>query len=412
MLRCDKIWTNAKLVTYSESVDNTYGIVENGAIGVADGRINLIIATDKLDDIAVSANEIIDIKGRLITPGFIDCHTHLVFTGDRSKEFEMRLEGKSYEEILKKGGGILATVNATRQASFEELYNESALRLNNLMHEGVTTVEIKSGYGLDLDNEIKMLKIAKKLEEKFPVSVKKTFLAHIIPEEYKNNREEYAEKICHEMIPEISRLRLADAVDVFCENIAFNLKETETIFKCANEYGFNIKIHAEQMSSSGAAKLAAKYSALSADHLEYLEESGVEEMAISHTVATLLPGAFYFLKEKQKPPVELFRKNMVDMAIATDINPGTSPFVSILLIINMACVLFGLTPYESLKGVTINAAKALGIADKTGSLDIGKDADFVIWDVRAPAMLAYQYGINPLIQVIKEGETILCMKDL
>jgi imidazolonepropionase len=280
------------------------------------------------------------------------------------------------------------------------------------MEEGVTTIEIKSGYGLDIENERKMLLVATMLEKNFPITIKKTFLAHIIPHEYQKERETYLDKICNDIIPAFVKEELIDAVDVFCENIAFSMEETESIFKCAKKYNLPVKIHAEQLSNSGAAKLAVQYKALSADHLECLDEEGVKCIKESGTVATLLPGAYYFLREEKRPPIELFRKYQVNMAVSTDLNPGTSPFASILLILNMACLLYSLTPAESLKGVTINAAKALGIENTSGSIDKGKDADFVIWDILSPVMLVYQYGINPLIQVIKKGEVSICMKNL
>ena len=310
------------------------------------------------------------------TPGLVDCHTHLVFGGSRAKEFELRLEGATYEEIARAGGGIVSTVKATREADLESLVEQTRPRLEAILAEGVTTIEIKSGYGLDLETELRMLKAARQLGREYPVEVKTTFLgAHALPPEYKDRADDYIDFVRDKVLPAAARLGLADAADAFCEKIGFTAGQTEKIFQKAAELGLPIKLHAEQLSDQGGAALAAKYKALSADHLEYVSEDGVRAMAESGTVAVLLPGAFYVLRETQLPPVDLFRKHNVPIALATDCNPGTSPVTSILLMLNMACTLFRMTPHEALKGVTINGAKALGIQDAVGTLEIGKQAD-------------------------------------
>ncbi len=397
----DAVWMNATIVTLSH-----LGTIENGAIAVLDGKIAWLGAMDQLSELSPDVIQH-DVRGRLITPGFIDCHTHLIYAGNRANEFELRLNGASYSEIALKGGGIQSTVRATRAATIEQLLEQSLPRVQSLMANGVTTVEIKSGYGLDLATEIKILQVAKKIEEMLPITVKKTFLgAHTVPPEYRDKPGKYVDYICDEMIPRIVEEGLADAIDVFCENIAFDLRATEQIFIAAKKYGLGIHVHAEQLSDMGGAALAARYQALSADHLEFLSESGVRSLAESNTVAVLLPGAFYFLREKQLPPVALLRQYQVPMAIASDCNPGTSPVGSLLLMLNMACVLFGFTPEEALYGVTLNAARALGIATAYGSLEVGKNADFLMWNAKDPVELCYYVGFNPLWGCVRTGEVL------
>jgi len=348
---------------------------------------------------------IIEGHGQWITPGLIDCHTHIIYASNRSNEFEMRLQGKSYQEIAENGGGIVSTGQATRKATEAELYQSALKRLNALESEGVTTIEIKSGYGLDLENEVKMLKVAEKLQQNSVASVHKTFLgAHTVPKDYKDSPDEYINIVCDEMIPHIAKLKLANAVDVFCENIGFTIEQTERVFKAATKHNLKVKVHAEQLSNIGGTALAAKYKALSSDHIECLDSAGVVAMAQAKMVAVLLPGPFYFIRETKLPPVDLLRKHNVPIAIATDSNPGTSPLNSILLMLNMACTLFKLTPNEALAGITCNAARALGAHNSIGQLMEGMDADIAIWDIEHPAELAYQFGVNPLKAVYKLGK--------
>jgi len=395
----DSIWINANLATMTEQ--DGYGAIENGAIAVKDGRIAWI---GRQKDVPENPAEAIhDMAGKWITPGLIDCHTHLIWSGNRAKEFEMRLNGASYEDIAIAGGGIISTVKATREASEEMLFEAALPRLQNLMREGVTGVEIKSGYGLDTENEAKMLRVATKLRDETGLRVQRTFLgAHALPPEHKNRPDDYIDTVCNEMMPALHEERLIDAVDGFCEKIGFSATQTESVFKKAQELGLPVKLHAEQLSDQGGAALTAKYKGLSADHLEYLGEDGVKAMAEAGTVATLLPGAFYFLRETKAPPIELLRKYNVPMAIATDMNPGSSPAHSLLLMLNMACTLFHMTPEEALAGVTRNAAKALGWND-CGMLKEGMRADFVLWDINQPAELSYRFGFNPCAGVIRNG---------
>jgi imidazolonepropionase len=320
----------------------------------------------------------------------------------------MRLEGKSYEEIANAGGGIVSTVKATRSASEQSLFQSALKRLTALHQQGVTSIEIKSGYGLDTDNEIKMLKVAKSLGQALPVTVLKTFLgAHALPVEYKDRADEYIDLVCNDMIPNISAKSLADAVDVFCEGIGFNLSQTEKVFAAAKAHNLPIKVHAEQLSNLGGTELAAQYQALSSDHIEFLDETGIKAMKAADMTAVLLPGAFYFLRETQLPPMDLLRKHGVSMAIATDANPGSSPICSIQLMLNMACTLFRLTPSEAIAGVTCNAAKALGLAKTKGQLSIGFDADIAVWNISQPAELCYQFGVNPLSALIQSGKQVI-----
>ncbi len=388
--------TQLKLATMLDG----YGLVDDGAVLIEDGVISWAGAASD----APSSRETINCKGRLATPGLIDCHTHLVYGGNRAAEFEQRLTGASYAGIAKAGGGIMSTVRATRAATEDELIVSALTRLDCLLGEGVTTVEVKSGYGLDVDTECKMLRVARKLEMQRPVTVKTTFLgAHTFPAEFKDNRQAYVDLVCHEALP--AAKNLADAVDGFCEGIAFSVDETEQVFKAAQALKLPVKLHAEQLSNLGGSKLAARYKALSVDHIEYLDEEGVAAIAASGTVAVLLPGAFYYLREKQAPPVEALRRHNVPIAIATDLNPGSSPVHSLLTTMNMACVLFGLTPEEALRGVTVTAARALGLRDR-GQIAKGQRADLAIWNATRPGDLAYPLGLNPLHAVIRSGEIV------
>ncbi|MBW2127063.1 MAG: imidazolonepropionase [Deltaproteobacteria bacterium] len=362
---------------------------------------------DLPQDFKSKVKEVFDAEGGLITPGLIDCHTHLVYAGCRAREFEMRLQGISYQEIARQGGGILSTVSATRSADEETLFRESVPRLASMMAEGVTTVEIKSGYGLDLDTEARILRVAQRLGNEYQVSVIPTFLgAHALPPEYAGKSDEYIDFVCKKVLPHIAKEGLARFVDVFCETIAFTKEQTERVFKAAKDHGLQIKLHAEQLSDQGGTQLAASYGALSVDHLEYLSKEGVKSLAKSGTVAVLLPGAAYFLREKKIPPIDLLRQFKIPIAVSTDCNPGSSPVVSILLVMNMACILFGLTPEEALRGVTINAAMALGMQEQIGTLERGKDADFVVWNVSEPAELVYHIGLNPCRHVVRHGMLI------
>jgi imidazolonepropionase len=394
------LFTNARIATMSD--DSGYGLIDDAALLVDGQRIEWVAPMAQAK-IPLNSNRV-DCEGRLITPGLIDCHTHLVYGGNRADEFEQRLEGVSYEESAQRGGGIVSTVKATREASESELLLQARARLEQLLSEGVTTLEIKSGYGLDRDNEIKILSVAKKLGELYPVRVLKTFLgAHALPPEFAGRADEYIEQVCKDMLPGAHAQGLVDAVDVFIESIAFNVEQAQRIFDVAARLGLPIKAHAEQLSGLGGAVMAATRGALSVDHIEYLPASDVAQLAQHNTVAVLLPGAFYVLRETRLPPIEALRQHQVPIAIATDANPGSSPVSSLLLILNMACTLFRLTPREALRGVTINAAKALGLDAEIGSLQAGKQADLVIWDVDKPSELAYQIGLNPCVAVMQAG---------
>jgi imidazolonepropionase len=371
-----------------------YGAALDAALGVKDGRIVYAGAASQLPGLPqLLASKVERLDGAWITPGLIDCHTHLVFAGDRSEEFEERLKGATYEEIAHRGGGIASTVKATRAAGIDELTELAAMRLKTFAAQGATTVEVKSGYGLDFETELKMLEAARKASFATGVRVRKTLLAmHALPPEFKSDRAGYVRMVCDELLSEAKRRGLVDAVDAFCERIAFSQEETRTLFEAAKGLGIPIKLHAEQLSDSGGAGLAAEYNALSADHLEYINERDIAAMAKSETVAVLLPGAFYFLKETKRPPTELLRKHGVRMAIATDFNPGSAPLSSPTLAMNMACTLFGLTPEEALAGMTRNAAAALGMTSDIGTLETGKVADLSVWRIARPGELAYWMG--------------------
>lgn len=401
---CEKIWINARLATMDPRVKTPYGLLKDHAIGVQNGKITYI---SPMHDINIDAfqGEIIDSQGNILTPGLIDSHTHLIYGGQRSLEFTQRLNGSSYEEISRAGGGILATVNATRALTENELIEQARPRLEALLNEGVTTVEIKSGYGLTLNDELKMLRAAKKLATEYPFHLRSTLLAaHAIPPEFYGATDDYIDLICKEMIPLVAAENLADAVDIFCEKIAFSTPQSEQIFSAAEKAGLGIKVHAEQLSNCHGAELAASFSAWSVDHLEHLDEAGIKALQKSGTVATLLPGAFYFLGETKKPPIELLRQYQVPMALASDLNPGSCPLASLRLMMNMGCVLFGLTPEEALQATTRNAAIALGLGKTTGTLSVGKSADMLLWDIDDPAQLAYQFGATRLLQRIFAGE--------
>jgi len=351
-----------------------------------------------------NARETIDCGGRLITPGLIDCHTHLVYAGDRAHEFELRLQGATYEEIAKAGGGIVSTVRATRAANEDKLVAEALPRLDALLAEGLTTIEIKSGYGLETATEARQLRAARRLAQERPVSVTTTFLgAHALPPEAGGDKDAYVGRVCDEMLPVIAGEGLADAVDAFCEGIGFSPAQTGRVFDAAKRHGLPVKLHGEQLSNLGGAQLAARYGALSVDHAEYVDEAGAQSMAKAGTVAVLLPGAFYFIRETQKPPVDLFRQHGVKMALATDCNPGSAPLTSLLLTMNMAATLFRMTVDEALRGVTCEAARALGQSDSIGTLEPGKHCDLAIWNVERPAELVYRMGFNPLYRRVWRG---------
>ncbi|MCW5773874.1 MAG: imidazolonepropionase [Rhodospirillaceae bacterium] len=392
---------NARLATLAPGLPGL-GIVENGAVLIEDGHIAF---AGEERDAAVPANaRVVDCEGRWITPGLIDCHTHLVFAGDRADEFEKRLGGATYEEIARAGGGIRSTVTATRAASEDDLVAAALPRLDRLLAEGVTTIEVKSGYGLSVADELKQLAAARRLATQRAVDVRTTLLgAHALPPEYEARRADYLALVRDEMIPRAAAQGLADAVDAFCEIIAFTPDETATVFDAAARHGLPVKLHADQLSDLGGAALAARYKALSADHLECTGEAGVAAMAAAGTVAVLLPGAFYFLRETRLPPVEALRRHKVPMALASDINPGSSPALSLLLMLNMACTLFRLTPEEALTGVTRAGAAALGLGADRGVLAPGYRADFVLWDIARPADLAYWIGGNPQHRTVKDG---------
>lgn len=399
---CDRMWINARLATLVAGRD-PYGRIDDGVIAATNGRI-VYAGPGKDMPAGLSCRETVDCAGRWITPGLIDCHTHIIYAGSRAREFEMRLEGASYAEIARGGGGILSTVSATRAASEDELVKAALPRLDALVAEGTTTIEIKSGYGLNLATERRQLLAARRLGALRPVDVTTTFLgAHALPPEAEGDRAAYIDRVCREMIPAIAAEYLADAVDGFCEGIAFSPEEIALVFDAARSAGLPVKLHAEQLSNMGGARLAAQYHALSADHLEFLDEPGAAAMADSGTVAVLLPGAFYFVRETHLPPVGLLRQYKVPIAIATDCNPGTSPLTSLLLTMNMGATLFRLTVAECLAGVTREAARALGRLDQIGTLEAGKWCNLAIWDIDDPAELVYRIGFNPLCARVWRG---------
>ena len=400
-MHCDRIWRNAHLATLAGS--EGLGLVTDGLVACRDGLI--VYAGPARDASTLSAAEDVDCQGRLVTPGLIDCHTHLVYAGNRAQEFEQRLNGVSYAEIARQGGGILSTVKATRAASEEALVSAALPRLDALLGEGVTTIEIKSGYGLSLEHERKQLRAARALMRERRVSVSTTFLgAHALPPEFAGRADDYITDICATMLPALVKEGLVDAVDAFCEHIGFSLEQTKRVFNAANLQGARVKLHAEQLSNMHGATMAAAFRALSADHLEHVDEAGIEAMRDSHTAAVLLPGAFYFLRETRLPPIDLLRRHGVAMAIATDSNPGTSPLTSILLAMNMAATLFRMTVDECLIGVTRAAARALGLSRRIGTLEPGKQCDLALWNVERPAELVYPMGLNPLHARIWKGQ--------
>lgn len=388
-----QLFINTNIATLTGS---GYGFIENGAMAIKDGIIHWVGARAELGT-QFSDYDLIDLSGRLITPALIDCHTHLVYGGNRAREFELRLEGASYQEIAKAGGGIVSTVAATRALSENHLITESLPRLDHLIKEGVSTIEIKSGYGLTIKDELKMLRVARRLESLRRVRIKTTFLAaHAVPIEYQGRADDYIEEVCLPAMTQGAEQGLIDAVDGFCEGIGFSPAQIKRVFEHAKALKLPVKLHAEQLSDLKGAVLAADYGALSVDHLEYLAPVDVPALKHADTVAVLLPGAFYALRETKLPPIDAFRKHHVPMALATDSNPGSSPLTSLLLAMNMGCTLFQLTPQEALKGVTSHAAKALGLEDQIGQLSIGKRAELAIWDVDHPCELSYHIGFTPL----------------
>ena len=408
MQQWDQLWIDVNIATMTPNSDKPYGAIKDAAIAVNNGKIAWIGERQDLPEFDALSTPIYKGKQRWISPGLIDAHTHLVFAGNRANEFEMRLNGASYEEIARSGGGILSTVQACREATEEQLFELGRQRLNALAKEGVTTVEIKSGYGLNTETELKLLRVARELGKHHHIDIKTTFLgAHAVPPEFKEKgADAYIDHVISQMLPKVASENLADAVDVFCESIAFNLEQTQRVLIASKSLGLDVKLHAEQLSNLGGSGLAAEMGALSVDHIEHLDEVGIKALSQSGTCATLLPGAFLFLRETQMPPIELLRTYKVPMVVASDFNPGSSPLCSSLMMLNMACTLFRLTPEEALKGTTLNAAKALGMADYVGSLEVGKQADFCLWDIETPAELSYRYGVNPCMQVVKKGHVI------
>jgi imidazolonepropionase len=399
-----RLFRNARLATMAAS-RRGLGVVEKGAIVSEDGRILYAGPEADLPALRIDASETVDCEGRWITPGLIDCHTHLVHAGDRAAEWEMRLKGATYEAIAQAGGGILSTVAATRAAREDQLVRSALPRLDALIAEGVTTVEIKSGYGLDAQSEAKMLRAATALHEKRDIAIVRTFLgAHALPPEAGGDKDAYIEDVCRKQLPLVAKEGLVDAVDGFCEGIAFSPEQIARVFDAAGSHNLPVRLHAEQLSNLGGAALAARYGALSADHLEYIDEAGVAAMGEAGTVAVLLPGAFYFLRETEPPPVDALRRHGVPIAVATDMNPGTSPLTSLLLAMNMAATLFRLSVEECLAGVTREAARALGLQSEMGALEPGKRCDLAIWDIDRPAELVYRIGFNPLWRRVRRGK--------
>ena len=398
-----KVFCSSQLATLA-STEVPYGLIENGAIVVSDGQIQWVGPQSDLPETYASSPKE-DLGDRLITPGLIDCHTHVVYAGDRAQEFEMRLNGASYEEVARAGGGIISTVKATRNASLDELVKDALPRVDAMIAEGVCTIEVKSGYGLAQDAELNMLRAARKIATLRPVLIEITYLgAHATPPEYADREADYITEVVIPTLHAAHKEGLVDCVDGFCEGIAFQPNQIARVFETAEALGLPVKLHAEQLSNLGGAKLAASYGALSADHIEYLDEDGVAAMAKAGTTAVILPGAFYTLRETQKPPIHALRDHGVPMALATDCNPGSSPLTSLLLTMNMGCTLFRMTPEEALAGVTCHAARALGLADR-GTLAVGQRADLAVWNVKRPAELAYRIGFNPLHKRIYGGQS-------
>ena len=399
-MQCDRIWKGARLATMA---GDGLGIVEKGMIAARDGAI--VYAGPEAGAPALAAPDVIDCDGRWITPGLVDCHTHIVYGGNRAHEFELRLAGATYEELARAGGGIVSTMKATRAASEDELVASALPRVDALMAEGVTTLEVKSGYGLERAAEMKSLKAARRLGEVRPLTVTTTFLgAHALPPEAAGDKDAYITAVCRDMLPAVAAAGLADAVDAFCEGIGFTPAQVAQVFEAARAHGLPMKLHAEQLSNLHGAALAARFGALSADHLEHVDEAGVEALARAGTVAVLLPGAFYFVRETQKPPVELLRRHGARIALASDSNPGSCPLTSLLLAMNMAATLFRLTVDECLAGVTREAARALGRLDRAGTLEAGKSCDLAIWSIERPAELVYRMGFNPLHARVWRGQ--------
>ncbi|TCC63791.1 imidazolonepropionase [Citrobacter braakii] len=400
----DVIWRNVRLATMDPERNTPYGLVEGHALIVREGKIRDIVPESSL---YLTHDNTFDMQGRLITPGLIDCHTHLVFGGNRAGEWEQRLNGVSYQQISAQGGGINATVSATRSASDEQLLHLAHQRMEKLIKEGVTLLEIKSGYGLDLQTEEKILRVAAALAAENIIEISPTLLAaHATPAEYRDDPDGYITLVCETILPQLWEQGLFETVDLFCESVGFTLAQSERVFQAAQALGIPIKGHVEQLSLLGGAQLVSRYHGLSADHIEYLDEAGVAAMSQSGTVGVLLPGAFYFLKEQQRPPVALLRQYQVPMAVATDFNPGTSPFISLHWAMNMACVQFGLTPEEAWAGVTRHAARALGRHATHGQLKAGFVADFVVWDATLPVEILYEPGRNPLYQRVFKGQIV------
>jgi imidazolonepropionase len=404
MANWDLLLTDARIATMRRGAAD-YGLIEDGAIAIKNGKLAWLGRASDIPD--QSAAETRSLSGRWITPALIDCHTHLVFGGDRAAEFEQRLQGRSYEEIAKSGGGILSTVRATREASPDELLESAVRRARMLAADGVATIEIKSGYGLDLANEIKMLEVARRIGEETGLSIQSTLLAaHAVPPEFKNDANAYVELICEQIIPAVVEKKLAGAVDAYCESIAFDAEQISRIFECARSSGLAVKMHADQLSDGHGAELAARFDALSADHLEYASAKGIAAMGKAGTTGVLLPGAFLTLNETQRPPVDSLRHHNVPIAIATDCNPGTSPSCSLRECMALACRLFKLTPEECLAGVTREAAVALGLEKDRGTLEIGKRADMAIWDIKQPHDLSYWLGVRPLADLLILGRAV------
>ena len=395
----DRVWVGADLATMDEA--GGIGHVPDGALAIRDGRIAWVGTRAQLQALSWSAPVVTEARGLWITPGLVECHTHLVYAGDRSNEFAARLRGATYEDIARAGGGIVSTMRATRAADEDELLAQSLPRAQSLASEGVTTLEVKSGYGLDLASELKMLRVAKRLGAQLGIDVVKTFLgAHALPPEFANRQDDYVRHVCDDMLPAVAKERLAEAADVFCERIAFTREQTERVFERARSLGLGLRLHADQLSDGGGGEIAARYNALSADHLEYASDASLDLMARHGVVAGLLPGAFYFLRETRLPPIERMRALGVQMAVSTDCNPGTSPIASLGLAMNMACVLFRMTAAEVLRGVTVNAARALGLGADRGTLRAGMRADLAIWKLRHPEQLCAEVGTHRPVEII------------